>query len=196
MVGEDRWVEIDRPAGGTGWVKAYFLTEYVPPTVFCSDERVNELLRNFATAITTRDGKLLASLVSPVHGWSVQLFRTGNVANYSSEEARWVFESTYQMNWGVHPASGIEEKGPFHEKVLPMMDIVFGKTTEATCNQVTYGSNYMLAWPSQYANINYYSLAYPGTPGTELDWRNWLTGVEYVDGQPYFFASIQLFWEP
>lgn len=196
-VGTARWVEILRAAGGTGWVNAHFLTEWVPPAAFCADGRVNTLLANLATAMTTSNGPPLATLVSPPHGMNVHYLRGGAVANYSPAEARAVFDSTYVFNWGRHPASGLEVRGTFRDEVLPKLVDVLGAQHTTTCNRVvTGGATYTPAWPFEYRNINYYSLFRPGPPGNELDWRTWVVGVEYVGRQPYVFALLQFTWEP
>ncbi|MBE3037249.1 MAG: hypothetical protein IMZ62_00315, partial [Chloroflexi bacterium] len=48
----------------------------------------------------------------------------------------------------------------------------------------------------EYANVNFYTVYKPGTPGVDLDFRYWLVGVEFVQGQPYVFALIHFAWEP
>ncbi|HCB01752.1 MAG TPA: hypothetical protein DEP19_05160, partial [Anaerolineae bacterium] len=111
--GGDRWVEIQNPSGGTGWVNANFLTEQVSSSTFCSDTRVTELLNNTKSALLNSNGELLSSLISPVHGLDLRLWRYGTVANYSPEEAKFVFESTYEVSWGPAPGSGEETKGSF-----------------------------------------------------------------------------------
>jgi hypothetical protein len=196
--GNDRWMELARPRGnGTGWVNAVYLTEYVAPPDFCGDNQVKILLERFEEAITNRDGRLLSSLVSPAHDFNVTYLHTGNTAGYSREEARWVFDSTYQMNWGTHPASGQQVKGSFQEKVLPDLQDVLNTKYQKVCNSLTTGGkSYAFEWPAMYRNINYYSLYKPGPPGQELAWRTWLVGVEYVDHQPYLFSLMHLFWEP
>lgn len=193
-----RWVEAVRPNGnGTAWVNSVYLTEYVSPQAFCADQRVPQLLDQVAQAFIQKDGKQLASLVSPLHGLDVTYLRTGRTASYTQEEARWMFESTYQANWGTHPASGLEVKGSFHEKVLPDLLDVLDNPHQAICNNPAMGgSSYTFQWPARYRNINFYSLYKPGPAGQELAWRTWLAGVEYINGKPYLFALMHLFWEP
>ena len=81
--------------------------------------------------------------------------------------------------------------------VLPKLLDVFNASYSLTCNSLgtaaQYGSE---PWPNLYANINYYTTYKPGTPGVDLDWRYWLVGVEYVQGQPYVFGLIHFQWEP
>ena len=196
-VGDDLWVEIQNPGGGTGWVNADFLTEYVALSAFCGDARVTTLLRNLETAVNTTDGELLRSLVSPAHGLDVVYIRDGMAANYSPEEAGWAFQSTYEVNWGDEYGSGEPVVGTFSEIVLPSLQDVF-KNVTLTCNEVKLGgATYPVEWPGEYANLNFYSLHNPGTePFGGLDWRTWLAGVEYVDGQPYLFALLYYQWEP
>ena len=196
MVGDQRWVEI-RTSGGTGWVNANFLTEYKPPTEFCTDPQVKILIEKFKAAVLNRDGNSMAALASPVHGLNVNYFHTGNRVHYSPAEAGSLFESQVPVNWGIQPASGMEVTATFPDEVLPKLDEVLNSATESGCNDPAMGpNNYIFQWPDDYKNINFVSLAKPGSPGVELDWRTWLVGVEYVDGKPYLFALLQLFWEP
>ena len=43
-VGDATWVEVTKPSGGTGWVNAHFLTEYVAPASFCASTAVTNLI--------------------------------------------------------------------------------------------------------------------------------------------------------
>jgi len=193
----DLWVEVQNPGGGTGWVNAAYLTEYVAQATFCSDGRINTLIASLDTAFTSRDGALLSSLVSPAHGVTVTLWRNGNGITFDREHARWVFDSTYSHNWGMAPASGLETIGSFQEQVLPELQDVFNASYSLTCNSLGTAPQYGLApWPEQYAHVNYYTIFKPGSPGVDLDWRYWLVGVDYVQGQPYIFALIHFAWEP
>ncbi|MGE5224287.1 MAG: hypothetical protein ACM3PY_17760 [Omnitrophica WOR_2 bacterium] len=197
MVGKNRWVEIKLSDGRTGWVNMNYLTAYIPPASFCSDDQVTTLLASFKNAILKKDGKLLASLVSPLHGLNVQYLRGGNVVKYTPELAQWLFTSTYAADWGLQPASGLAVKGSFHEEVLPRLVDVLDSSYTSTCNQpVTGGATYTYAWPYEYTAINFYSLYRPGPAGQELDWRTWLVGVEYINGKPFLFSLVHLFWEP
>lgn len=196
-VGDSRWVEINLPGGGTGWVNAYYLTEQVTSAAFCADARIGQLVASLRQALIDGDGRLLGSLVSPTHGLDLTYLRTGNTANYSAEEANWVFQSDYVMDWGIHPASGLKVHGTFRETALPHLLDVLASTYQVQCNAPGLGGgNYTYLWPFRYRNINYLALHKPGPPGNELAWRTWIVGVEYVGGQPYLFALVHLFWEP
>ncbi len=196
-VGSSLWVEVHKPGGGKGWVNAKFLTEYVTPSAFCADGKVTTLIANLDTAITTSNGALFASLVSPTHGADVRLWRYGKVVNYDQEHARWVFESTLEINWGPAPGSGLDTIGSFHVAVLPRLQDVFNASYTLNCNDPGVAAHFSLEpWPNEYANIHYYNVYKPGSPGVDLDWRTWLVGVEYVKGQPYLFSLIHFQWEP
>jgi hypothetical protein len=196
--GGDRWVEIQNPAGGTGWVNANFLSEHVASSTFCSDSRVPDLLNSLKTALLNSNGDLLSSLVSPVHGLDLRLWRYGTVANYSPEEAAWVFESEYVVSWGPAPGSGEETRGTFSNQPLPKLQEVFGANYALHCNNTLDLATFSLEpWPSEYANLNFYTVYKPGTDQYGgLDWRAWIAGVEYVQGKPTLFALIHFQWEP
>ncbi len=123
-------------------------------------------------------------------------FRNGQVVNYDQLHAQFLFDSTYVVDWGAAPASGLEKKGSFHEVVLPALQDVFNKDHALACNQVQVGgATYKATWP--YSGINFYSVYFAGTPNNgNLDWRTWLIGMEYVNGRPFLYAIMQFFWEP
>jgi hypothetical protein len=198
-VGADLWVEVQIPGGGTGWVNAHFLTEYVSPSAFCADGKVVPQVTKLGTAFTTANGDLLSSLVSPAHGMAVRYWRYYASAQniFDPLHASAVFESTYSHNWGLAAGSGLPTEGSFHEVVLPKLLDVFNASYNLTCNTVqTGGASYDTSWPAEYTNFNFYSVYRPGATGDELNWRTWLVGVEYIQGQPYVVALIQFQWEP
>ena len=193
----DLWVQVQNPTGGTGWVNSAFLVEAQSGTAFCADSRVNTLLTSLGNALLTSNGQNLASLVSPNHGVTVYLWRYGIPHTFKQGDARWVFSSTYEHNWGDAPGSGLATLGSFHQKVLPFLQDVFGSPYTLTCNSLGTAAQYGYhPWPVEYANVNYYTVFKPGSPGVDLDWRYWLVGVEYVKGQPTLFALIHFAWEP
>jgi len=194
----DLWVEIQNPGGETGWVNGDFLTEYVNPSAFCSDTRAKTLLDSLETAVNTTNGELFMSLVSRAHGLDVVYIRNGLVANYSPEEAGWVFQSTYEVTWGLGAGSGQPVTGTFPTIVLPSLQDVF-KNASLFCDEIKLGgATYSVAWPVKYANINFYSIHNPGNgPSVQgMDWQTWLAGIEYMDGQPYLMVLMHYQWEP
>jgi hypothetical protein len=194
----DRWVEIQNPKGGTGWVNANFLTEKVASSTFCADARVPALLSNLKTALLTANGDLLASLVSPVHGLELRFWRYGAAANYSQAEAAWVFQSDYEVSWGPAPGSGEETRGTFSAQPLPRLQEVFGANYSLHCNDPLDLATFSLEpVPPEHANINFYTVFKPGSDQYGgLDWRAWIAGIEYVQGKPALFSLIHFQWEP
>ena len=166
------------------------------PANFCADGQVNALINSFKTAIQTSNGTLLASLVSPVHGMDARLYRNGRIVNYDSAHAKFLFDTTFVVNWGIAPGSGLETKGSFHELFIPALRDVFNKSYTLTCNQIQVGgTTYQAKWP--YSGINYYSVFYPGTQGNgSLDWHTWVLGMDYTNGNPHLYAIMQFKWEP
>ena len=191
------WVQVLSPGGGTGWVNAAYLTEYVAPATFCADGRVNTLLTNFGNAVKASSGGTLYPLVSPRHGMTVRLWRNGNPVVFDQAHAQWIFTSTFTHDWGAAPGSGLDMVGSIHAVVLPKwLDVLTGSYT-LSCNvPETGGASYDTAWPKLYANVNFYSLYKPGPAGNENSWRTLLIGVEYVQNQPFIFSVTQLQWEP
>ncbi len=196
--GGDRWVEIQNPGGGTGWVNSNFLTEYASPAAFCADTRVTDLLDSLAAALLNSDGDRLSSLVSPAHGLDLRLWRYGTAANYTPEEASWAFQSDYVVNWGPAPGSGEATLGTFSAEPLPRLQEVFGADYSMHCNDTLDLATFSLdPWPPEYANINFYTVYKPGTEQYGgLDWRAWIAGIEYAQGKPTLFALIHFQWEP
>jgi hypothetical protein len=165
-------------------------------TGFCTDNRIPDLILSLKTAIQTSNGALLASLVSQVHGMDVRLFRNGRVVKYDREHVAFLFDSTYQVDWGAAPGSGLETKGSFRQLIVPaLLDVLTGNYTLA-CNEIRVGgTTYQAAWP--YSGIDFYSVYFAGTdPYAGMDWHTWLIGTHYVQGKPYVYAIMQFQWEP
>ena len=153
------------------------------------------LIDSLKKAVTTADGPLLASLVSPASGIDVAFFHNGNVINYDQEHAKFLFETTFEANWGVHPASGQEKVGSFHDVVIPELVKIFNQPYTLHCNELTYGgASYPVNFPYK---KDFYSIYFPGTEANgNMDWNTWVAGIEYVNGKPYLYALTQFFWEP
>jgi len=169
-----------------------------PTTVpsFCNDSRSRELINSLANAIQSTDGALLASLVSPSLGMDVRFYRDGNAIHYDVEHAEFVFETTYQADWGLSYGSGEATIGAFKEIVLPSLKQVFTPNAEIVCDQLkTGGVTYNPIWP--YQNMHFYSVHFAGTDVYGgLDWQTWAVGMDNPGGKPTIAALVHYVWEP
>jgi len=166
------------------------------PPDFCADIRGTELINSLSKAIASKDGALLASLISPTYGMDVQYYRDGNVINYDVEHAKFVFETTFEADWGLSFGSGEVTKGSFQDIVLPTLEKVFTPNSLIVCSQIqTGGRNYVPQWP--YPDMDYYSVYFPGTEEFGgLDWQTWAVGMDNVTGKPTIAALVHYVWEP
>ena len=166
------------------------------PPDFCADIRGSELINTLSQAIANKDGELLASLVSPSYGMDVRYYRDGNVINYDVEHAKFVFETTFEADWGTSFGSGEVTKGSFQEIILPSLAQVFTPASLVVCNQIqTGGVTYFPEWG--YEGMNYYLVYFPGTEEFGyLDWQTWAVGMDVIDGKPYIAALSHFVWEP
>src|ERR1044071_4963744 len=97
------------------------------PSSICNDPQVTALIDSFKSAVLKSDGPLLSSLVSPARGMDVAFFRDGTVITYDQEHAKFLFETTFQVDWGAEPGSVKEKIGSFHEAVVPDLVKVFNQ---------------------------------------------------------------------
>jgi hypothetical protein len=179
------------------------LTEDQPPTStpqaslpFCEDPRPLKLLDEFKDAIRSANGEDLAATVSPQHGMDARLLRDGRVVNYDRAHAAALFDSTYVVDWGTAPGSGLPVTGSFKQVVLPDLVAVFSTQHVQQCNQlVVGGTTYTPRWP--YDGMDFYSLHYAGSAEYgKMDWHTWVIGIHTVEDLPYVYAIMQFKWEP
>jgi hypothetical protein len=165
-----------------------------PPTI-CTDPQVTALIDSFKSAILKSDGQLLSSLVSPSRGMDVAYFRDGTVITYQQEHAKFLFETTFEVDWGIEPGSGALKQGSFHDVVVPALVSTFNQPYTLHCNELKHGgATYEMEWPYE---GEFYSVHFPGTQANgNMDWQTWVMGIEYVSGKPYVYALMQFFWEP
>ncbi len=163
---------------------------------FCNDPRGRDLITSLTTAIQSKDGSLLASLVSPSHGMDVRFYRDGKVINYDVEHTKFIFETSYQADWGLSFGSGQPTSGSFQEIVLPSLKQVFTSNAKIVCDQLkTGGVTYEPIWP--YPTMDFYSVHFAGTdPNGGLDWQTWAAGIDNVAGKLYIAALAHYVWEP
>lgn len=162
---------------------------------FCQDTRALQLIRDLQTALQNRDGESLASLVSPATGVGVRYIRNGNVVTYF-DNIKFIFETTYQADWGLGPGSGEPVKGAFQDIVLPSLEAVFSSNAIVTCNSLRVGgATYTPEWP--YAGMDFYSVHFPGTDQyAGMDWETWAVGMVRQEGKPVLAALVRYAWEP
>lgn len=165
-------------------------------TSFCDDSRARDLIASFSKAIANKDGALLSSLVSPATGMDVRFYRNGNVVNYDVQHAKFVFETTFQADWGLAPGSGQSTLGSFHDLILPSLQAVFTSNAELLCNQIKIGgASYNPVW--SYQGMNYYSVYFPGTDQYNgMDWQTWVVGMDMSSGGPMLAVLMRFAWEP
>ena len=162
---------------------------------FCTDPQVTAVIDSLKSSMLKSNGVLLSSLVHPSRGMDVRYFRDGNVINYTPEQAKFLFETTFEADWGNAPGSGLPKKGAFHDVIVPELVRIFNQPYTLHCNDLKHGgATYELTWPYQ---GNYYSIHFTGTDEFGfLDWLTWVAGIESVNGKPYIHALMQFFWEP
>ncbi len=166
------------------------------PFDFCTDIHATYMIETLISAFTSKDGALFASLVSPSHGVDVQYYRNGKVVNYDVEHAKFVFETTFEADWGLSFGSGESTIGSFQEIVLPALQKAFTPASLLICGQLQIGgAAYFPEWP--YPGMDFYSIYFPGTDEFDkLDWQTWGAGMEYIAGKPYLTALVHYVWEP
>jgi len=174
------------------------LTSSIPSPVasnICADPQVTALIDSLKTAVLTSDGSLLSSLVSPQRGLDVANFRDGTVINYRPDQAKFLFETTFEANWGPAPGSGEDKIGSFHDVIVPELVKAFNQQYTLHCNELKHGgATYDVSWPYE---GDFYSVYFPGTEANgSMDWHTWAVGIEYVNNKPYLYALIPYFWEP
>ena len=160
----------------------------------CTDPAVVALIDSLKTSMLTADGALLGSLVSP-NGMEVRYFRNGTAITYTPHQAGFLFETTFEANWGPEPGSGMDKTGSFHDVIVPDLVKIFNQPYTLHCNEVKHGgATYQVTWPYQ---KDFYSIHFTGTEQYGfLDWHTWVVGVEYSNNKPLIYALMNFFWEP
>lgn len=171
------------------------LTSPTSTISICNDQQATALIDSLKAAILNGDGPLLSSLVSPSRGMDVAFFRDGTVITYTPEHAKFLFETTFEVDWGAEPGSGAAKRGSFHDVVLPELVETFNQPYTLHCNELKLGgATYEPDWPYE---GEFYSVHFPGTAANgNMDWQTWVMGIENAGTKPYIYALMRLFWEP
>jgi photosystem II stability/assembly factor-like uncharacterized protein len=190
------WVEVQNPGGGTGWVNSFYLSDYVSHDAFCADTRIPALIGQLKGSMNQSNGGVFSTLVSPVHGVDVRLWAYQPAVHFNTSAASNLFTSSEIYDWGIGPRGGTEpDTGTFTQIIQPkLQEVLNAPTLESYCDDLT--KVYPLSNPWPYINIRYYNLYKPSTTPTDLDFRTWLIGFEYIDGQPYLHSMVTIQWEP
>jgi len=171
---------------------------FTPPPVasnICADAQVTTLIESLKTSMLTSNGELLGSLVSPTNGMEVRYVRNGNPITYTAEQAKFLFETTFEANWGAQPGSGEDKIGSFHDVIVPELVKIFNQPYALYCNELKHGgATYNPVFPYE---DDFYSVHFAGSDQYGfLDWNTWAVGISYENNKPYIYALIQYFWEP
>lgn len=200
IVDEITWVEIQQE-NRTGWVSGDYLTEEKTAGEVCNDPRVGEILDRFTQAVRDKDGETLSRLVSPVHGLTIHHNLWNPPVIFKSlKDILPIFTSSEEFDWGIQDGSGEPIIGSFNDKIMPLLENVLLQNHTRHCNTLERGvatgptAGYVY-WPYDYSSFNYIAMFRPAPSDQELDWRTWVAGIEYVDGQPYVVVLIQFHWE-
>ncbi|MFT3891416.1 MAG: SH3 domain-containing protein [Anaerolineales bacterium] len=189
-----KWVQVQNPSGGVGWVNSSYLTEQVTHDTFCGDSRIVPLLDQFKQALNSSDGNLLSTLVSPTHGVNFRLWKYSAGVDFTTTTVKDIFTSTTSYDWGGGP-SGIPDVGTFSNEVKPnYLDALNAPNRELYCDNLTKVFPLSDPWPNH--TIRYYNIYKPATPNIFFDFRSLLIGVEFVNNQPYLYSVITIVWEP
>jgi len=192
-LGSSEWSEIRLEQGVLGWAPAWNLTEDVPPSAFCEDARIDTIRRQLITALSTQDGDAFSALINPERGLVIRYQWYMDELVLPADQMTTEFDNGQQRVWGALADSGIELQGAFSEIVLPKLLDVLQNPHQVACNQLLLGESPKdLSWPSEFENINYLALHRSAPEGGNVfDWRTWILGIEYVDGEPTIGLLLQ-----
>jgi len=133
-------------------------------------------------------------LVSPLHGVDVRLWAYASPVNFNTNTAKTVFTSTDSYEWGGGPSGG-PNPGSFKDIIQPkLLEVFNAPLMETYCDNLTKVFPLSTPWP--YPEMRFYNLYKPASPDIFFDFRTWLIGFEYINGQPYLSAMVTIVWEP
>lgn len=172
-----------------------FIANTAPATheAFCADTRIAPLIDQLKGSMNQSNGDMFSAIVNPTAGVDVRLWAYASPVNFNTTGAKNIFADTTSYTWGGGP-SGIPDVGTFKDIIQPkLLDVLNAPNMETYCDNLT--KVYPLATPWPYPNMRYYNLYKPASTAG-FDFRTWLVGIEYVNGQPYISALVTIVWEP
>jgi hypothetical protein len=170
-----------------------FAPQAITHEAFCADTRIPPLIEQLKTSVNQSNGEAFAALVSPTNGLKVRLWAYSGEIHFNPTSAKTIFTSPDAYEWGGGPSGG-SMYGSFKDIIQPkLLDVLNAPNMETYCDNLT--KVYPLSNPWPYPNYRYYNLYKPASAAF-FDFRTWLIGFEYVNGQPYISALVTIVWEP
>lgn len=194
MLGSSKWVEVTTITHQRGWVPFFNLTESVPSDGFCRDPRAVGILATLRDSIESADPTALQKVLSPRRGLIIRHDPWNPEVRIPLDQVIGIFVDPLDLDWGTRYGSETAIRGSFSEVIVPALRDTFEGQTGTTCNDVVVGRTAEpVQWPAPYANLNFYSIHRPASRGgNPFNWRSWLIGFEYIDGQPYVAVMMQI----
>lgn len=194
-----RWAEIRIP-GGTGWVNGRFLTEVVPAADFAEDDRVIDLLDEFATRI--ENGEDFTDLVSSGGLW---ISHHAPPVRFTRDQLEGILDDPTTYRW---PSPALEPDSPenpartFSEAIADnWLSVYTDDDVQMAFNEPFEGPNGRLARaaiPVELSGFNYVMLHDPGDNPEfgGLDWFTWYVSIAYEGGTPKLVGLTIDQWAP
>jgi hypothetical protein len=203
VVGSSVWAEIATPTG-TGWVNATYLGAVVGATAFAADDRVGDLLDDFAAAIAA-DGDIRPM----VSARGLYVAHHADPIHFTRAQLDGILTDPTTYKW---PSAALDESDPAQLAEIPSRTFAEAVTDRwlgvyddpdrvVTFNQPVTGGNGRLpefAIPYELGGLNYAGLHDPGDDPRYggLDWNTWYVSVDYEDGKPRIVALTVDEWSP
>ncbi|MCP4427429.1 MAG: hypothetical protein GY803_23315 [Chloroflexi bacterium] len=196
LVSGSTWVPIAAD-GVTGWVNGRYLTQTVSDAAFCQDDAVMALVETLKTAVANQDGALLAQHIHPERGLRIRHAWWNPEIKINQAEARHIFASSTNYDWGVQDGSGNPIVGSFAQEILPMLQEDLAPATEVGCNEILHGGTAgYVRLPEGYEQVRVMALHHPGTEEfAGMDWGTWAVGIEQWQGKYYLSFLVHFAWE-
>lgn len=203
VVGSSVWAEVDSPAG-PGWVNATYLAAVVGADAFADDERVTDLLDDFASAIAD-DGDIRPMISAR----GLYVSHHADPIHFSRTDLDGILTDPTTYKW---PSAALDESDPDQLAEIPSrtfaeaiterwLDTYDDPDRVLTSNQPVTGGNGRLpefAIPFEFTGLNYVGVYDPGDDQQYegLDWTTWYVSIDYEDGAPRIVGLTVDEWSP